>query len=251
MHAEPFVIDPRKARCSRLRRTVKAAASQLDWEADQVAVCRGERGFRKTFITLTYRRAQDWEPRHVSDFLRLMRQWFHRRGEACRFVWVAELQQRGALHYHLVVWVPRRLRLPCPDRCGWWQHGSSKIETARSPIGYMVKYATKTRAEDLAKLPKGVRLHGNGGAGAFSRSMIRLSLWPAWLRERNEQDCFLRFVPTQDAADGLGLSLGFTRVRRCRGGVVDADTGEFFETPWRVEINQGVVTAHRRTETVQ
>lgn len=190
MEAEAIVLDPRKMRCRRLRRTITEAArlheQRTDWHSRQL----GRSAYRKTFITLTYRNRGEWERRHISRFVRLMRQWFHRRDHACRFVWVAELQKRGALHYHLVVWVPRRLRLPRPDVCGWWPHGSSKIETARNPIGYMVKYATKTTPDALKRLPKGVRLHGNGGHEPHDRVHLRETLMPAWLHEHRDEQRF-------------------------------------------------------------
>lgn len=243
MHPESIVIDPKASRCARMRKSVRTAAANLEWEAGLLAQVRGERAFRKTFITLTYRQVAEWQPGHVSGFIRHLRQWFKRRGEVCRFVWVGELQRRGALHYHVLVWVPRRLLLPRPDECGWWPHGSSKIETARNPVGYMVKYATKTGPGDLERLPKGVRLHGNGGASEFVRGMIRLVHLPRWLRERNEAHPFVQLVD-KPAPDAFGLRVGWSHLKRCKGGRVDADTGEFFRTPWRVQVEHGVATAY-------
>lgn len=271
MKADAFVVDPRKARCSRLHRSVREAARLHETEADWSSRSLGRSGFRKTFITLTYRQTRDWQAGHVSDFLRLMRQWFQRRGEVCRFVWVAELQQRGALHYHVLVWVPRRLRLPTPDRCGWWPHGSSKIETARSPIGYMVKYATKTRPEDVVRLPKGARLHGAGGLDAQQRVQRRQVMAPAWLseaddarrvqgwiaeqeREPEDEGTYYERRAAEEVAAERYLSTwgpkGFPRYVRVPGGYVSCWTGEFVETPWRVSVDQGVVTVSRK-ENVQ
>ncbi|KQX99327.1 hypothetical protein ASD22_03425 [Rhodanobacter sp. Root480] len=194
MQADVVVIDPRKARCQRLRRTITEAAKLHEREARWASDRLGRSAYRKTFITLTYRPGETWEPRHVSRFVRLMRQWFQRRGHACRFAWVGELQKRGALHYHVLVWVPRRLRLPRPDQCGWWPYGMSNIETARNPVGYMVKYATKTRPEDVKRLPKGVRLHGNGGHDPARRVELRERLWPMWVAkawdQRRGEACF-------------------------------------------------------------
>ena len=199
MDAEPIILDPRKMRCRRLRRTITEAAKlherHTDWDSKRL----GRSAYRKTFVTLTYRHTGEWERCHVSRFVRLMRQWFQRRGHVCRFVWVAELQKRGALHYHLVVWVPRRLRLPRPDVCGWWPHGSSKIETARNPIGYMVKYATKTTPDALKRLPKGVRLHGNGGHDPQARVSLRETLMPSWLHEHHDQQRAAYYM-AEDAA---------------------------------------------------
>ncbi len=272
MLADPVVIDPRKARCQRLRRTITEAAKLHEREARWALERLGRSAYRKTFITLTYRPGETWEPRHVSRFVRLMRQWFKRREYPCRFVWVGELQKRGALHYHVLVWVPRRLRLPRPDACGWWPHGMSNIETARNPVGYMVKYATKTRPEDIRRLPKGVRLHGNGGHDPATRVHLRERLWPQWVaqewdRRRIEAHVeeLERGVETEDEhyarrADEEALwcvyarryeRKGFPRLLRVSGGVVDLVTGELIPTPWRIDVSRGVVRAYLKTETLQ
>ena len=79
-------------------------------------------------LTLTYREVGAWHPRHISELLQRVRVWLRRRGERLRYVWVGELQQRGALHYHVLCWLPRGLTLPKPDKQGWWTHGSTRIE---------------------------------------------------------------------------------------------------------------------------
>ena len=307
MFDSAVVIDPRKARCQRLRRTVTEAARLHERNAEWQSRRLGRSAYRKTFITLTYRPGESWEPCHVSRFVRLMRQWFGRRGESCRFAWVGELQKRGALHYHVLVWVPRRLRLPRPDSCGWWPYGMSNIETARNPVGYMVKYATKTRPEDVKRLPKGVRLHGNGGHDPVTRVQLRERLWPmwvakawdqrraeAWCADREAEDAWkarrievhtprpdgtvqVRYIdphlPPEDSGAWWALRMadeehrvaeegqwcayarryerrGFPTLQRVAGGFVDLLTGELIETPWRVSVERGVVTAYRKTETV-
>jgi hypothetical protein len=257
MESEQIVLEPRKMRCRRLRRTVTEAAKFhemfADWDSQQL----GRSAYRKTFITLTYRNTGEWERCHISRMVRLMRQWFHRRDAVCRFVWVAELQKRGALHYHLVVWVPRRLRLPRPDRCGWWPHGSSKIETARNPIGYMVKYATKTRPEDLLRLPKGVRLHGNGGHDDSARIALRETLLPEWARLRafvtrlnmaNEQRDALIDAGEYDPDDDRCGVIDRPVLQRCTGGMVDLRTGEFIPSLWRVSFEHGSLIITKKME---
>lgn len=220
------------------------------------------------------------------------------------YVWVSELQKRGALHYHLLIWVPRRLRLPRPDSCGWWPHGMSNIETARNPVGYMVKYATKTRPDDLKRLKKGVRLHGNGGHDPFNRAALRQTLAPWWLKKADEARHVAAWCAQAEAdaawearrvrreypqADGslwVGwvdpdagtaaweaarladdlrwqaeadmwaryadayAAKGWPKYQRVTGGFVDLLTGELLPTPWRVTVEQGVVTVHRVAETL-
>lgn len=257
MEAESIILDPRKMRCRRLRRTITEAAKLHEMYADYESANLGRSAYRKTFITLTYRNAGEWERCHVSRYVRLLRQWFNRRDHACRFVWVAELQKRGALHYHMVVWVPRRLRLPRPDQCGWWPHGSSKIETARNPIGYMVKYATKTRPEDLKRLPKGVRLHGNGGHSGDARIYLREKLMPEWARDRafitriimasQRRHALIdagEYDPDEDRCGVVDQPV----LQRCTGGMVDLTTGEFIPSLWRVSYDHGVLSITKKPE---
>lgn len=56
-----------------------------------------------------------------------------------------------------------------------------------NPIGYMVKYATKTTPDALKRLPKGVRLHGNGGHEVSDRVALREKLMPGWLHDHRDQ----------------------------------------------------------------
>lgn len=282
MDAESIVLDPRQMRCRRLRRTITEAAKSHERQTDWEGLHQGRSAYRKTFITLTYRNRGEWERCHISRFVRLMRQWFQRRDHACRFVWVAELQKRGALHYHLVVWVPRRLRLPRPDACGWWPHGSSKIETARNPIGYMVKYATKTTPDALKRLPKGVRLHGNGGHDVRARVQLRERLMPGWVQVWHDQRRIDHYVAEQeereqplppedsdawwshriayeerrDAEERQWLAYrdrweakGLPSFQRVSGGMVDLRTGEYIPTPWCVSYERGALTLTRKMET--
>lgn len=305
MLREVFAIDPRKARVHRLRSSIREACTLHEQEADYAARQLGRQAYRKTFITLTYRDGGDWQRRHISDFLKNLRQWLAVRDSRLMYAWVAELQQRGALHYHVIVWVPRRLRLPQPDRSGWWPHGMSNIETARNPVGYMVKYATKTRPEDLKRLKKGVRLHGNGGHTPERRVALREALAPWWLRkawearevaaqiahyeaqderQRNpggvwrfrrrsdgqlvryfdpfdlaayEAERWAQRVREQEEADMWAryadayYAKGCPKFQRVAGGFVDLLTGELIPTPWRVSVEQGVVTARRIVETLQ
>lgn len=178
-------------RVMHLQRSVINFASSLEQESDWLAETLGQRSFRRTFITLTYRNVDDWNPGHISRYIRLMRQWFSRQRyvdeqgqeqpHKCRFVWVAELQKRGALHYHILVFVPRSIRLPRPDDSGWWHHGFSNIQTARNPVGYMVKYVSKITPDALKRFPKGVRIHGSGGLSKHNTTYVRNKFRPRWL----------------------------------------------------------------------
>lgn len=163
----------------RLRRTRAAVLAKASSVRASVPA-----GFRWTgaFITLTYREVGAWEPQHVRRFLQAASVYSRRRGVRLRYVWVAETQRRGAVHYHLVVWWSSRhgrgFRLPKPDDSGWWPHGSSNIRRLRSAgEAYLAKYVSKG---DDGALPRGLRLFGMDRDPADSLSVHRACL-PRWL----------------------------------------------------------------------
>lgn len=146
-------------------------------------------GFRVDvlFITLTYKQVSDPDPRDISKFVDRCVKHCARRGEKFLYTWVGELQARGALHYHLIAWLPKGMRLPMPDQSGWWPHGWSKIEKARAPVGYLAHYAGKCKGKGLSEvygIPRGFRLHGSGGFDFDTRQWRAWSNLPTWLRER-------------------------------------------------------------------
>lgn len=140
------------------------------------------------FLTATYRQDAMWNPRHISTLMQRVNEWCRRRGVEPRYVWCAEQHKSGRVHYHAILFVPRHLMLPKPDKQGWWPHGMTKIERCRKQsVGYLIKYATKCR--DVAKpWPKGCRLHGHGGLDLGER--IRRSWWvlPRYIREQVEPE---------------------------------------------------------------
>lgn len=166
------------------------------------------RQLARAFLTFTYRPGVEWQPRHLTECLKRMRHWVERRGVRFRYLWVAEQHKSGRVHYHAIVWLPRSLTMPKPDKQGWWPHGFTNVQWARKGIGYLVKYATKT-ATWADPFPRGCRLHGHGGLDRERRVYRSWWMLPKYQRERCEP------------AD---------RVRRARGGgwrsVV---TGEWWE----------------------
>lgn len=207
-------IDRDKMRHTRLKRSILVAAKLFEH------CFRGFR-YRPAMLTLTYEDVEGFEPRHVSALLKHIRHWLTRRGHRFHSVWVAELQKRGALHYHIIIWLPKGLTLPKPDKQGWWPHGSTRIEWARHPIGYLIKYASKF--DSKFGLPKGARLHGAGGFDAAAQKIRRWFNLPTWLK------CL------------AGIGSRFMRVKGA--GLVDRDTGVCVQSPWRVSCRGGRVTA--------
>ena len=108
---ESIEIDLIEARMKRLRRSIT-------WAARLFEHCLGKRQYKPAMLTLTYRDVDGFRPRHISELIKRIRQWASRRGHVLRYVWVAELQRRGALHYHVLLWLPRGLSLSACQR-GW------------------------------------------------------------------------------------------------------------------------------------
>jgi hypothetical protein len=134
-------------------------------------------------VTLTYRPGVKWEARHVSGFLRKVRAELGER--LFGYVWVAELQKRGAVHYHVLLWVASGARIEMPDKSGAWEWGDTKIELARSPW-YVLKYTSKGHLEGEGAFPKGCRmfavvLYKQAPLGALARLEVRASRFPEYL----------------------------------------------------------------------
>lgn len=197
-------------------------AARLHQQAVQKGGFRG----RWAFLTTTYAEADAWKPRHLSDLLGHIRKWMSRKGRSLSYVWVAEIQPGrlmrtgdAVIHYHVMIWLPRGLTLPKPDKQGWWPHGWTKIEWARNPVGYMAKYSSKS--EGPAKFPKGARIHGSGGLRGEEAAEARYWRRPVWLRDKTAVFQVVR--------------------RRIGGGWYDLETGEIYESPWEVFFEGGGV----------
>jgi hypothetical protein len=172
-----FCPDPDLNRMARLRRSVGFAA-----RAQRVGAAHA-RATEVLMVTSTYRDGAEWEPGHIRSLLTSMRNWHTRRGLKFRYVWVAEIQDgkrredkegRGAIHYHIALWVPVGTRLPFADTQGWWPHGSTRTEVARGAVQYLMHYLKKGDSKNFSQLPKGARTHGCGG---LDRAMQRAKRW--------------------------------------------------------------------------
>jgi hypothetical protein len=123
-----------------------------------------------------------------------------------------EQTKRFVPHYHLLIWLPRGISLPKPDKRGWWPHGLTRIEWARNAVGYLVKYASK--AEKASAFPKGARLFGVRGL-AEDADRHRHYMRAFWLKER--------------------VSLG-DRVQRLKDGwYLNVTTGELLRSPYELK----------------
>lgn len=207
MSFAPSVVAER--RIKRLKRSVWQAgkAHELIDRARPSGVC--------WFVTLTYRGVDDWKPQHVALAIRRYRKWCVRSGAECRYTWVAELQRRGAVHYHLLAWLPVGVSMPHWDQdrgAGtWWPHGMSNTQPAKAGIGYLMKYLSKLG--EFHRFPKGLRLYGIGGLDSVGRELRAWQNLPEWVKREH----------------GVG------DVKRCARGLTVLATGEQLESPWLVQ----------------
>lgn len=214
-------LDPHFSRLSRMKRSTVTAARLITEDA-----VKGGFRWKAAMVTLTYRPGRSYTPRDVSEFLKRVRQWAARRGFDLRYVWVLELTKAGVPHYHVVLWLPKGLSMPKPDKQGWWPHGHTRIEWARNAVGYIAKYASK--GCDVASLPSGARICGSGGLSDEARNERAWWLSPGWVRET--------WTPSD-------------RPRRASGGVggwVSTVTGDWLPSPWRVGFEFGRVFIQKR-----
>lgn len=208
MHPEACM----ERRIARMRRSVwwSGQAHGASWS--------GHYGDSPWFVTLTYRPGVEWVADHVRDALQRCRMWAKRQGvKKLRYTWVAELQQRGAVHYHLVIYLPRRLSMPKWDKQGWWPHGMTNTQRSKTGVGYLMKYISK--ASPLHCFPKGCRLFGVGGMNAEARQISGWRGLPGWCKQQ--------------------YGVGAVQRRAC--GLVVRETGELLASPWRVFKGAGRV----------
>lgn len=184
-----------------------------------------EHGFRPSvpwFVTLTYVGENDWRAEHMSQAIKTFRDWCRQVNVPCRYTWVAELQSRGAVHYHLLCWLPINIRMPHWDRStktrrgtvrdAAWPHGMTNTEIARSGVGYLMKYLSKLGC--MTKFPRGLRLYGIGGLNADGRNTRAWLNLPEWTKR----------------------SFGVGELVRRAGGLVVRATGEILESAFKVSI---------------
>jgi len=207
-------------RVRKLRRTVRSYAEGLEAENKASTGKRSAR-LRMWFVTLTYRDATPWKPTDVREYLQRVRVWAKRKGFRLRYVWVAEMHEKrfertglAKPHYHLLLWIPAALSLPLSDKRGWWKHGHTSTERART-VGYLVKYTSKAHHGDGLAYPEGMRIYGVGGMEGDGLNFHRHAMKPAWMRER---------IPCGE------------KWKRTEGGILRQQTGEWWQCPYSVLV---------------
>lgn len=184
-------------------------------------------GPRMVMATLTYGPDEKWSPRDITGFLKKARRKLDKKLLA--YAWVAEMQERGEVHYHVLLYCKRGTRIPKPDEEGWWTKGSTNIKTAKTPH-YICKYVGKEKQKK--GLPKGARMYAvwinKDVITDEERLGFRLSAVPKWLREIISEN-----------APCVGYGLKWARVPG--GGWVIKETGEKVASPWFIVAIDGNV----------
>lgn len=223
--------DQTEKRVKRLRRNVWASG-HLHGIAKK-----GHRPLQAWFVTLTYALADAWKPNHVTKSIERFRRWCARKGYACKYTWVAEIQpQRAAkygdnvVHYHLLAWIPVGVAMPQWDReyttpAGrpqepFWPHGMTNTEKAKSGVGYLMKYLSKMG--ELMTFPEGLRLYGMGGLDPLARAVRSWYNLPEWAKRL----------------------YGVGDLTRFNGRILCPSTGEILPPMYRREIYPGGITLH-------
>lgn len=102
-----LTLDANEVRLKGMKKAVLTAARLL-----QDGLQASGHRYQAVMVTLTYADIGGWEPDQMSTFMNLIRQYLKRLSVPLMGVWVAELQKRGAVHYHVVLFLPRGLNLP-------------------------------------------------------------------------------------------------------------------------------------------
>lgn len=186
----------------------------------------GYRASQPWFVTLTYADVGGWRANHIADAMDSYRRWCKRRGMPCEYLFVAELQNRGAVHYHLLVWLPRGVRMPMWDKTTrssrrevspFWVHGMTNTQPAKAGVGYLMKYLSKLG--ELTVFPPGLRLYGMGGLSVEARQIRYWQNLPQWVKNDHGVGQIVRTPAGYvDLASGEILPPMYRR-RFCPGGV--------------------------------
>jgi hypothetical protein len=195
------VINKRKVRIKRLQRRIFAWSKRMQSFFERVG-----KDYRLVMIRLSYAGVDDWKPNHIREFMREGKRLL---GENLKgYAWVAELQERGAVHYHVLMLVTRGTQIPKPDESGWWAHGYTRIQSARSPY-YICTYTGK-EYQKMGDFPKGLRMFAvwirPGVISDDALWVFRLSAYPRWLVEGMWKDGIFRKIPKR--MEGGGWQVG-------------------------------------------
>lgn len=227
---EMHAIDAHKARLGRMRRRIHSWSEVAD-EIDKT------KQTRKIMVDLTYRPGVEWEANHIRDYMSAVRRKLG--DDLYAYAWVAEMQMRGSVHYHIYIIAKKGVRLPVPDKSGMWPNGMSRIAKGRSPF-YLVSYLKKDNQEKAYQKKgfiKGMRIF----AVWIKKDVVRKWIWtkfrwsalPAWLRQELEQFGIVLVGLFPKRKEGGGWSLRLPKERQELINWPEWDIE--FHSPWTLD----------------
>lgn len=181
------MLERQERRIARMRHVVWMAVHSIADEKEAV-------GGSLAMYTLTYKGVKDWAPRHVSGFCRWLRA-----HQVKSYVWVAELQRRGAVHYHALALLPHGTRWVKPNAdSGGWARGFTWVTPDVRFPWYILKYMQKGSKDGRAQcFPLHLRLYGVSQWTvrrlSYEHSVLyRASMLPAWFKGGEISDSDIR-----------------------------------------------------------
>lgn len=208
---DQYEIDQKRLRYLRMVRRVFAWANTV-WGQGVELDC--------YMLTLTYRgTVEAWERGQISKFVKSeKKKW----GQSLlAYCWVAELQRRGVVHYHLIEIVAAGTRFwnAYIDRdekiirwgCGWpdrWDLGRCGVDVARSPF-YVVAHSGK-EYQKFGDYPKGVRMFAVwADRNVFDQASLKCAVLPKWLRDIISEDESLQGLRASRVSGGYEIECQF------------------------------------------
>ena len=176
---EVLEIDTVQSYLSRLHRRCVGFAMVAGREVKQWQMC-----------TLTYPPNVAWSKNHVKEFVRLL--YRHNPNLPRVYAWVAELQLRGALHYHIVLpdgfvdWADAwKIWEGVIGACGRvdFSRPAAKQGKGSGVALYLSGYVSKME-QKIGHFPRGARKYGFGikGLSEGARLVVRRDALPSWVR---------------------------------------------------------------------
>ncbi len=164
---------------------------------------------------LSYRPSEHWAAHHITEYIANVRRYVGD-DSLLAYAWVAEVQERGEVHYHSLMVTDRECRkIRLPDKSGEWTHGSSnREEISYLEVGYLTSEYMRKK-EQKSNYPRGIRTHSAWLNDKFFDGCdlwaLRSASYPEWLVDKINHAGLINPIITR--AKGGGWT-----VRACNGG---------------------------------